>query len=557
MRKLHTIQFCLCLLSATVFSQSSEKLGSKQKQTTSAVTLKAYTDTATEYYKAGNFEEALKYYLKALKASQNEKSSRNTAVASHGAGSVYLETGNYEKAEIYLKKAQSLFSRLHDKQGLGRVLNSLGNVYYMQMKDSLSEIYYLQAINTGHLANDSATLMDGYKNLGVLYYETEGRSDISKGLNLMKKSLNYIDPADTLNLFQSYLTLAELYTYSGHLSDAKTWIDKCAGLLPYIKALHIIDDYYYCLHEYHQKKGDVIQALADYKKYKIFQDSILNIENAKELAELNIKYETEQKEHQIKLLNGQKDRQKLIIIVITLGVILFIVLAIVLFMRYKKLQERKRENELQKQKEAERMRIARDMHDEIGAGLTRIVMWSEQAKLQSDEVRANDVTEILGKVSGESREISHNIGEIIWALNPKNDSLDNLFAYIRNYALDYLEDANVNCKMMIPEEIPDMIISPELRRNIFLIVKESLNNMVKHAEATEAEITILLSSKLFSLLIKDNGKGIPQTAYQQGNGLGNLKKRTEDIGGTFSVKSVYNGNGTLISAADIPFTNSN
>lgn len=554
MKKLFFISFCLLLLSTTVFSQTIQELETKLKHTKDPDTLlKTYTDIGTKHYNDGNFTTALDYYLKVLDATKNTKSLLNTAIATHGAGSVYLETENYEKAETYLKEAQQLFSQLNDNRSLGRVLITLGNVYYMQMQDSLSEVYYLQAISTGHAANDSASLMDGYKNLGALYYEMEDRKDILKGLSFMEKSLNYINPADTLNHFQSYLTLAELYTYSGYLSEAKLWIDRCSRLLPHVKALHIIDDYYFCLHDYHKSKGDFEQALSNYKLYKIYQDSIFNTENAKQISELNVKYETEQKEHQIKLLNAQKDKQKLILISIILAVILFTVLATILFTRYKKQQKRKKEQEQKEQKEAERTRIARDMHDEIGAGLTRIVMWGEQAKLQSGKAVTNDITEALGKMSDESREISHNIGEIIWALNPKNDSLDNLFAYIRNYILDYLEDTNLGCKVLFPEDIPDVPISPELRRNLFLIVKESLNNIVKHSQATEVEIAMLLFSKHFSLTIKDNGKGIPQTDYQQGNGLENMRKRTEDMGGTFSVQSSEGGSGAVISVEQVPF----
>src|SRR5690606_32710238 len=117
------------------------------------------------------------------------------------------------------------------------------NVYYMQTKDSLSEVYYKQALEVCLIVNDSACLMDGYKNLGALYFEMGGRGDTIKGASFTKKSLDYIRPSDTLNLFQSHLSLAELYAYSGYLTDAKPYLDYCAVLLPYINALHIIDDY--------------------------------------------------------------------------------------------------------------------------------------------------------------------------------------------------------------------------------------------------------------------------------------------------------------------------
>jgi signal transduction histidine kinase len=234
---------------------------------------------------------------------------------------------------------------------------------------------------------------------------------------------------------------------------------------------------------------------------------------------------------------------------VTLSMLL---LAYLVFNRYQKKQIVQKEHELQAQKQAERIRIARDMHDEIGAGLTRIVVRSEQIKshLHVGKEIKNGIVESLEKVEEESRRLSHNIGEIIWALNPINDTLDNLFAYIRNYAYDYLEETDITCHIQFPENIPITSVSPELRRNVFLIVKESLNNLVKHSKATQANITLQLSENHFSITIQDNGTGIADVTETNGNGLDNMKKRTETLGGNFVVK---NDNGLCLLIEKIPF----
>jgi len=289
----------------------------------------------------------------------------------------------------------------------------------------------------------------------------------------------------------------------------------------------------------------------------IFEESKIQLTQS-----LNARYEAGQKEEEINLLNAQKEndsltiqKQRWILLSILLFITVLSILFYTLFIHYRKKQKLKKIQELQSQKEAERIRIARDMHDEIGAGLTRIVMRSEQVKmrLHSSSESKEGIMETLEKMSTESREISHNIGEIIWALNPKNDTLDNLFAYIRNYAFDYLEEANIAGIIHYPDSIPVVPVAPELRRNVFLIIKESLNNIVKHSKATEAIVELTLSAKHFSLKIQDNGTGITNSVSTIGNGLGNMKKRTEDLGGNFSFFSFDEEKGVVISLEQVPY----
>lgn len=538
----------LVTFSTVTFSQTLNELKATLEKTTNPNELpKIHRDIGTFHYNNGDFTNALKHFFKFLEAAEKVDNKYNIAVSYQAIGSVYMETEKFDEAVKYLEKAERILFDLNEIESLGRTKITLGNVYYLQYQDSISEVYYKEALHHFQAINDSVGLRDAYKNLGSLYFEMGNQRDTIIGAEFMKNSLKYVKDNDTLSLFQTLVGLGEIYAYSGNLSEAKIYLDRCAEYTPYIKAIHKKADYYYALHHYHKEIGDFEQALANFKLFKIYKDSILNTENNNLLNELNIKYETEQKEQHIELLTAQEQKQQLTILVIMLSVVLLSIVSLLLFVRFKKQQKRKSAQELQAQKEAERIRISSDMHDEIGAGLTRIVMQSEQIKmqLQSGKELKNGIVESLDKMASESRELSRNIGEIIWALNPKNDTLDNLFAYIRNYVYDYLDEVNITCKIAFPENIPATSVSPELRRNVFLIVKEALNNLVKHANATQANVILLISENHFSLTIKDNGTGIADRTQTSGNGLGNMKKRTETIGGIFSVENNIN-NGTAI-----------
>ena len=185
----------------------------------------------------------------------------------------------------------------------------------------------------------------------------------------------------------------------------------------------------------------------------------------------------------------------------------------------------------------ERNRISTDMHDELGSGMTHIRLMSELAK---SKMKQNTPAEIE-KISQSADDVLNKMNAIIWSMNSKNDSLGNLISYIRAYATEYLEGTSVKCQVSIPNEIPEKELSGDKRRNIFLCVKETLNNMLKHSGATELVIDILTDGML-SIRIHDNGRGIDLHKIRQfGNGLQNIKRRMESIGGEFAIK---NSNGT-------------
>lgn len=192
--------------------------------------------------------------------------------------------------------------------------------------------------------------------------------------------------------------------------------------------------------------------------------------------------------------------------------------------------------------ERERSRISQDMHDDVGASLTRISILSELAKNNAD--KADETKQWLSQISDTSRGVMEEMSQIIWALNPKNDTLAGLVAYIRRFANEYLETASVRCTFDLPEAELNLALRVEVRRNIYLVVREALHNVVKHAAATEVGISMKLNKYEIIITIKDNGKGFnPGNLEFPGNGLINMKRRLSDINGEFRVRSKV-GEGT-------------
>ncbi len=189
----------------------------------------------------------------------------------------------------------------------------------------------------------------------------------------------------------------------------------------------------------------------------------------------------------------------------------------------------------------DRKRISAEMHDDLGSGLSKISLLSDMINRNNS---GEDMKPHLETISRSSREMVEKMGDIIWSMNVKNDELSNLIAYSRKYAMEFFETTPIRCIVILPESVPLIHIDGKVRRNIFLVVKEALHNVLKHSGADNATLQFDISSHSLSITISDNGKGIdPMKLSEFGNGLGNMEKRMKDIGGTFYIK---NNGGTHI-----------
>jgi signal transduction histidine kinase len=200
--------------------------------------------------------------------------------------------------------------------------------------------------------------------------------------------------------------------------------------------------------------------------------------------------------------------------------------------------------EQQQSLERERMRIARDMHDEMGSKLTKISFLSEHA--QVDARTDGSLALKIASIAETSRELLKTMDEIVWVVNPRNDTLENLVAYLGHYAVEYFQNTSIECELRLPQEIPHHALSSETRHNLFLTFEEALNNVLKHSAATQVKVEITIAAMEFELKVTDNGRGFEMTAAtasaparggRGGNGLKNMQQRLTAIGGECLVSS--------------------
>ena len=204
--------------------------------------------------------------------------------------------------------------------------------------------------------------------------------------------------------------------------------------------------------------------------------------------------------------------------------------------------------------ERERARIAQDIHDNLGANLTRISLLSESA--HSELANPTQAAVQLERIYGTARELTRAMDEIVWAVNPQYDTLDSLAGYLGNFAQEFLGSLDIRCRLDVPLQLPAWPVTAEVRHNLFLAFKEALHNVVKHAAATEVYISLTTGAPTFILVLRDNGKGfVPgdpkgegrrePTRIARGHGLANMRQRLAKISGYCEIQSTP-GNGTEV-----------
>ena len=216
------------------------------------------------------------------------------------------------------------------------------------------------------------------------------------------------------------------------------------------------------------------------------------------------------------------------------------------FIEKRKVQRRLEQLEHERALERERARIAQDLHDDLGASLSRISLLSDMAKAERNGSASNG--QHVDKISQLAGQTLRALDEIVWAVRPGSDTLQSVVEYIAHFANELFKGNGLRCRLDLPDELPARTLPPEMRHNIFLIAKEALTNAFKHSSAHEISVQIKVTSDALNLLIQDDGRGFDLNAgpsERDGNGLENIRKRAEAIGARLQMDSAP-GKGTTI-----------
>ena len=490
---------------------------------------KAHQSLAFLYYPMRDYPSSLLYANAAEKEWELSKNYRGLAEMKYVESALHLNTNELEKAK-QLSSEALVICREHKLDNLYMSIANFSASLYSRTGDHEQAVaMYKELLKMPGLDMDTKifALTDIGVSLKNLKRFDEAAIAYDSAMNLAVK-----------NNLKGYF--GAIVSNKAHLAFAENKFDRSEQLAKEALVYHLADnipawqlDIYELLRKIYEKKNDYKQALLYADKYLTLHDTLNDREKLSEYRELETKYNMEVKDRTI----AEQEKQKVVRNYIYSGLGVVVVFLIVLLIQRNKIASERRKMALEHQ----RMRISRDLHDDLGSGLTGVLMLSEQLQNHSTKELVNSNIE---KIKQSSRQMVEQMGEIVWAMNSKNDTLENLLAYLDTYTRDYFENTNISQQVSLPDTVPHIVMSGITRRNIFLVLKESLNNITKHACATEVMLDIKITENSMNIVLTDNGKGFePGQTRRFGNGLKNMQSRMTDIKGSFSIES-NNGEGT-------------
>ena len=495
-----------------------------------------------DYYQQGNYPKALENLLAALKIYKEIGDNTGIAKAYANIGVVYDNLGNYPEALNNFFSALEIFKEIGGKKGIAIAYNNIGTVYDNHGSYEAALENYFASLEIYKEIGDKSGFATSYLNIGSVCMEQGDYHEANKYLQAALKI--YEEIGSKRGIAFNYRTLGIVNLKLRNYRDARKYLNEGLAVSKKIGNKDIIKESYSALSILDSAEGNLTQAMEHYKMYALYKDSLLNEESNKHINQMKIQYETEMKDREIDLLNKDKalqeqqlEKQKLLRNGMFAGVFLIVLVGLLLFRSFRLRKKLEKQQAIIQ----ERKRISADLHDDVGSGLSRIILLSELEKKEAKTAQASKGVEKIAKISSE---LASNIDEIVWALNSDNDYVENLVAYIRRFAVEYFENSPVRVTINSPVRLDHIPISGERRRNIFYTVKEALNNILKHAQATEAELGFRVKQNVLSVVIKDNGKGFSQGELNRfGNGLKNMKNRMKSINGDLGIE---NHSGTRI-----------
>lgn len=522
----------------------------------------ARNNYAMTLFYLGEYEKANTYFIDVIRDAEEEGLFTVLANAYQNLGIIHNTQKRYPAALENFILAEKYHKLSNDEKGQsGAIANQAFILYkYLKQYDSAVAVYK-KVISKKKKLGDEKGIGICYNNLAEIYI-------IKKDY---EKAKLYLDEAiavrkkvkDQLGLGISYYTLANVYYYKKKYKKAERLATMAVDILRKIDAKKDLSNALSVLSATQEQTKNMESAYTNLVDAVMIKDSLLNKENFARMVELETKYETQKKEREIleqraKIAENQlKIDQKNMVIFGAFSLTVIAVLLGFLFFNRQKIKTIRLEKEAelkdallqietQNKLQEQRLQISRDLHDNIGSQLTFIISSLDNLKYSFD-ITTPGLNNKIFSIRNFTKDTITELRDTIWAMNKEEISLSDLETRISNF----IENAKAASKGIhfvfeIDSKIHDTLSFSSLKGiSLYRVIQESVNNALKHAEATEVHVTISKAGKNYIIRIKDNGKGFDADASTFGNGLSNIRKRVADSGGGLAIVSAP-GEGTEI-----------
>lgn len=493
------------------------------------------------YSSVGDYKQAISYHLQGLSLFEKLKSRRGQSFCLQSLGNDLMELSQFEKAKEYFLQSLKLKEELQDKRGIISTSIGLGNAYTQLNQVEQAKRYYSEALQSSRemkLMLDEARSLN---QLGLLHLKI-GNSQLAKetlsaSLKLAKQAG---DSTMTAKINGGLIQLSiqekkEQVTEEALFKNLNAIInsgDRSGEATEYLR-----------LSEYYVSKKQFDKAYYYLRQHETLKDSVEGSAVLLQIKQLEGQYQNEKKEIEIGLLKKDQElqalalsKQQIVITFIVIALISVIVIGLLLINRYRVMNKTKRLIEIEKMRNS----IARDLHDDIGSTLSSINILSQVALVEQNGNTQN----YLQRIGEQSTRIMEEMSDMVWSINPSNDSMQRVISRMREFASEIFEAAGIDYRFS--EKIKDnLTLNSDKRKNLFLVFKEAVNNAAKYSKATTVEIDLYQQDHTLILKVKDNGLGFDEQNIVVGNGLHNQRERAKEISGQITLTS-KNGLGTEV-----------
>lgn len=447
-------------------------------------------------------------------------------------GSIYARMNLFENQMEMVYKGLELYKDKHDTFYLYTVNLTASNGYLF--KGHYDSVLYYSRLNL-EFCRYLNLMPNCYANIAKAYLET---NQLDSARYYYKLIMDYHTSHDTYIDTYLYLDLGTIEFKSGNRTKALEFYKKAEADISR-PSLSTQTEIYKALYEYFESTRSTGATLFYLKKYKTWADSLSSQEFEKTvlaydfsmLKEQNQQLSTE-KEYQTILAKKQRNEKNL-----AFGGTVFAFMLTVFVFNWIRVQRNLKHKQILLKV---RLRISRELHDEVGATLSGIAMYSHVAVEQLKNSKVNEVEHSLSYMQKSAGEMINKLSDIVWLINPEQDTILELFGRLGEYGKQMTQVRNMQMRIDLPPDLSGKHIPLDARRNIYLFCKEAINNAVKYSNGKMLVLQVKSTGHQMVFSVTDDGNGFDESIVKRGNGLINMQKRAEDIGAEFHIATNVN-----------------
>jgi len=509
----------------------------------------ALSKLATAYnYRGDSYDKETEAMLSAIRIYESLGNKKKMAELYGGFGWV-MKRRNLKNAMSYMQKGINIAQDNAFTNQLKDLYNNYG-VLKQWNKEVDSAIYYFEeGLKIKRDTKDDFGIPYSLSNLAGAYLVKKEHQTAS---SLLKESIELRKVLkDSVGLGENFTQLAEVYYDEGKYDDALELFKKSVKIALDKEYRNLEQFNYNYISDIYQKQNQVDSALHYYKKYIEVKDQMFTETQEAKISELTIAYETEKKELALAESKIQLQRRNLQLYLSLAGILLLSLVGYFIYnqqklrnLKLKKEMELKTalaKIEIQNKLEEQRLRISRDLHDNIGSQLTFVIS-SLQYIQYKKKINIEDIKNRVNDIGNFTQQTIHELRDTIWAMNKEEIALSDLISRLKNFVnqLNIEENISVEVSNSIESKMDDVIFSALDGIHVYRIIQESINNAIKHADANSISISFYNENDILKISISDNGIGFDTELVKSSNGLKNLKKRADKLKAQISIDSVVN-----------------